>query len=532
MSKRVAFTKEDDEVGEPSVEIYMYDYCDSQSVVSEAVSIDLSLIKEQKQRKDSRVKSNNKNGVRGSRGHEAGMGKLLKRGSITSEVSQDVSSADNSFWDNEDNSFAEYANMGNQQKGGRSGSGKLTQRASITSEVSGIDGGFWNNEDSSFADYVQFGGQNYDRRSSGSFRLTDDIRFGDDDASLSDSMLSMGSFALDGGVEIVGFDDLKDGEAPSKAAMLDGSGESWSIAESLLKDVEAEEDLNDSMPMRRADRRAQRARDRVSAYSRTPSRNGSIGSISTVRRNGSLGKYSNHSHGSMSLSSVPKRNGSLGKYSDHSLGAISQSSGPRRNGSLGKYSNHSAKSLNSRQPSTGPMHHRRNGSVGSHAGVTPKRNGSIGSLSTKGIARTSSIGKNSGHGIGRPSRRNDMLGGKSQSSRAGMTSASWHSGTGGALAVKKAASADVTPTPEAEEEGSPTVRQRNTRKSESKKDIVSPKVTKAMRKKLGSDLPSGAVLSPTASKVAASSKSSRKIKMGKDSDQLPRSASLRQQLLG
>ena len=503
-TKRVAFSKPGDEVGEPSVEFHLYDYCDSQSVASEAASIDLSLIKDQQKRNG---KTRGKH-VRGNRVHDAGMGKLLRRASITSEISQDISgnsSAENSFWDNEENSFADYANLSN-PKGGQKASGKLMQRASITSEISGTDNSFWNNEENSFADYAQFGAQKQPRRVSGSFRVNEDgfsdIRF-DDEESLSDSVLSMGSFALDGGVEIVGFEDMKNGEelgnnnhytAFSKAAMLDGSMDSWSITESVLKEeVDGEVDLKDPMPMRRADRRAQRARDRLSAYSRVPSRNGSIGSMSSnPRRNGSLGKYSDHSG--------PRRTGSLGKYSDHSLGSISMSSGPRRTGSLGKYSDHTPRSFAGRRLSAAPGH-RRNGSSGSAAVLA----GRIRPASPK---------------------RDDEEGSPT-------------------LRQRNCVAADA-PKPD-DEEGSPTLRQRNGRKSETKKEpssaaiekkdsIVASKVTKEMKKKkLGSDLPAGgaSLRSPrTASLLSPRTAKAMKIKMGKDSDRRPRSASLRQHLLG
>ena len=303
MAKHVAFSSTEDEMGEPSVDFYLYDYCDSQSVVSEAPSIDMSLLKEQQQRK-----------MKGS--DEKGMGKLLKRSSvskrssITSEISHDMSTAENSFWDNEENSFADYGQFGNQKGGGGGGKRSQQQRPSISSDSGGS---FWNSEENSFADYMQFGGQNMERRNSasnrsGSMRLSE-LNF-DDEGSLADSVLSMGSFALEGSYEIMGFEQLDDIEeqdsanyrAPSKAAMMmdSSSQDSWSITESILKD--GEEDLRDSMPNnRRAERRAQRARDRVSAYSSTPSRNGSIVSISVPRRNGSLGKYSDHSLGSISL---------------------------------------------------------------------------------------------------------------------------------------------------------------------------------------------------------------------------------------
>ncbi|CAJ1934610.1 unnamed protein product [Cylindrotheca closterium] len=530
MTKHVAFSRPGDEVGEPSVEFHLYDYCDSHSVTSEAVSIDLSMMQDQQQQKRSmRGKQAGK-----SRGHDAGMGKLLKRGStsgtsekrasITSEVSHDISAAENSFWDNEENSFADYANLGN-QKGGQRNSGKLVQRASITSEMSGVDS-FWK-EENSFADYAKFGGLKQDRRVSGSFHLAEegfnDIRF-DDEASLADSVLSMGSFALDGGIEIYGFEDIKDGEeyhgnhnntytAPSKASMLDGSMDSWSINESVLKEghIDGEEGLKDAMPMRRADRRAQRARDRLSAYSRVPSRNGSIGSLtSNPRRNGSIGKYSDHSGpiprrngsiGKYSDHSGPRRTGSLGKYSDHSLGSLSMaSSGPRRTGSLGKYSDHTPRGVG-RRSSAAPGH-RRNGSNGSlAAAVLPGRNRPTADAPEPDIEDGSPTVR----------QRNGR-----------------EPGTG-------------------TEEGSPTVRQRNGRNKSDKKEvsatsapsmpsvekkdsIVSSKVTKAMKMKLGTDLPGGAILSPR----TKSSKKSAKIKMGSDSDILPRSrsGSTRQQLLG
>mmetsp|Transcript_42260 Transcript_42260/g.102123 ORF Transcript_42260/g.102123 Transcript_42260/m.102123 type:complete len:626 (+) Transcript_42260:121-1998(+) len=623
-TKRVAFSSPDDKFGEPSVEFHLYDYCDSQSVVSEAVSIDLSLIQKEQQQQQQRRGKN----IKGIRGQEKGMGKLLKqrsRSSITSDVSMDISSnsPEMSFWDNEENSFADYVNFANQNnKGGQQQqqqqqrpSGKLAQRASITSAVSTSENSFWNNDENSFADYAQQFARppKQDRRLSGSFHLTEEgfseIRF-DEEGSLGDSFLSMGSFALDGGVEILGFEDVKDGDEPghnnnnnytaaSKAAMLDGSGESWSITESLLKDADGEEDLRDSTPMnmRRADRRAQRARDRLSAYSRVPGRTGSVGSISLSsvgpgpKRKDSLGKYSDHSLGSMS--GIPRRNGSIGKYSDHSkslssgvprrngsLGKYSDhSSGPRRNVSLGKYSDHSQGRL-SRRPSTGV---RRNGSIGPLSAKGVSRNStSIGTNSGHGIARRGSTGynnPNSGHGIARrgstgynnPQRRNDDSAVKSSLSRATSIKLKQESAA--------AAAADVPKPDTNTDEQSPTLRQRNGIKSEieestpssslekkkkdkkkikestsssslekkdkkkknkgsaaekknkkkDSKNIVSPVVTKEMKVKLGSsasDLSGvGPVFSPRTSKAM-------KIKMGRDSDHLPRSASLRQQLLG
>ena len=77
---------------------------------------------------------------------------------------------------------------------------------------------------------------------------------------------------------------------------------------------------------------------------------------------------------------------------------------------------------------------------------------------------------------------------------------------------------------------SPTLRQRNGKNAT--KNIVSPRVSNAMKQKL---LGSGAVDLPNAgsSLLAGTVKrKNSKLKVGKDSDNLPRGANLRQQLLG
>jgi len=522
----------------------LYDYSDSQSVVSEAVSIDLSLIKEQQQQR-------NNTGLRGnalskaSRGQERGMGKLLlKPSSISSDISHDLSSAENSFGENEEISIADHVQFGG-GGGGLRMSASSQKRASLNSE----DNSFWNNEENSFADYMQFGGQKLNRRTSvgsmrsGSIRLSE-LRFDHDDASMEDSVLSMGSFALEGDFEISGFEGIigDDQEQASKASMTADPSpeETW---ESPLKAEEGEEMLKDRMPLR-SERRAQRARDRISTYSRTPSRNGSIGSIASgvPKRKDSLGKYSSHSRGSIVSAGVPRSSGSLGKYSDHSSGVA------RRNGSLGKYSDHS-------------MAPRR-----------PRRRGSIGARSTSSI--------------GAPIRSQSANGGTVNSAHVRRSLAAAVSGTRGGSPTGKAQSArvlgsskrDTSPpkpsSPDNESnkngdsnkvDGNSTLPKRNgkgpndaddvtgkptekrngkgEKKTKKKKDtIVSPKVTKSMNDKLSGSSSTGisdaallAAAVSSGSEMHSKTKTKRKgstIKLGKDSDNLPRSANLRQQLLG
>lgn len=498
--------------GEPSVDFRSYDYCDQQSQCS-SVSIDFSsFLKESGNLRGSGVS-------RGSalesldRENEIRQ-RMWIRNSSNSSNSNDLSVTGNQFKLNVDEAAAYFAMNRNSNSSSRRGSFHK-------------------------GSHIQF-----------------DSAF--DEQSLADSVLSGTSFALEGldgdsKLDDFALDDEFDTNSQSHPTMYEiGSDDFASLAEENSSESESEESLKDPPPslaplmpsssFTRSEKRMQRTRDRLRAYSENPMRNGSLGSMSSIpRRNGSnrslavsntrrasLGTSSSYipkreSFGTLSSTNNQRRNGSPGAASSAHIprrGSLGTSNAhiPRRS-SLGSNSarNNSLRASGAHNPrrngslgASGALNPRRNGSSGAFSSHNPRRNGSLGAFSSHNPKRNGSLGASNAHNpsrngslgsmTGSNPRRNGSLGAvQKRTSNSSLKTQSCHA----AFQRRAGSLRTMVRTQPGIDESEPSGGKLKGKAAADLaiRKIISPKMEKAMKLKLGSGLPNG-ISSSSVSRVA------------------------------
>jgi len=516
MSKHVMFA-DDSVTGESSVDVRSYDYCDQQSQCS-SVSIDFSLLKE-----NGNLRGNG--GFRGSAlesWENEERQRLSIRNSITSTSSNDFSVTDNNFMMNMDEAATYFAMM-NKNNNSPSRTGSFHKGSQIQ-----FDSAF---DEESLADSVLSGA---------SFAL--DGMDGDN---------KLGEFALDDKSLQTSEFDVKSQSHPTMDEI--GSEDFMSLAEESyesevsLKDPPPSVPLMRSSSFMRSEKRKQRTRNRLRAYSEKPMRSSSVNSISSIpRRNNSNRSLSTRSPtgnprrdsvaASLGTSSarIPRRS-SLGASSANntrrsSLGS-SSANNPRRYGSPGASGAHILSNAHNTRRSSLGSNNPRNTSLGASSAHNPRRNGSLGSMAATNPRRNGSLGA-------LQKRTSNSL--KTESCHAAV---SRRAGSLRAMAsiqseLKRNESEATAPfengktkAAAATERNESEVSRKNGKQKKVKaaaaaafamSKIISPKMEKAMKLKLGSDLRSGR--SPPVVSRSVSTPLKKKLVSG--------SAAQRQHLLG